>query len=75
MKNLRERTEKQLERVENAIAAIESGAQSYMIEENGMRRELRRGDLEALYKREKALILRLNRLSGRSTSRTIPAMD
>ena len=75
MKSLKEKTEKQLERVENAIAAIESGAQSYFIEENGMRRELRRGDLETLYQREKTLILRLKRLSGRSISRMIPSMQ
>ena len=75
MRNLREKTEKQLERVEDAIAAIESGAQSYFIEENGMRRELKRGDLDTLYKRESVLLLRLKRLTGQSTSRMIPSMD
>ncbi len=41
----------QLERVQAAIAAIESGAQSYRIGN----RSLTKGDLATLYKRENAL--------------------
>ena len=71
--NLVERTQKQLDSVQDAIAAIESGAQSYFIEENGMRRDLKRGDLEVMYKRENSLIARLQKLTGRSHSRMYPS--
>ena len=67
------RTQKQLENVQRAIEVIETGAQSYFIEENGMRRELKRGDLETLYKRENSLIARLQKLSGRSHSKIYPS--
>lgn len=44
-----ESLEIQLERVQKAIAAIESGAQSYQI----ANRKITRGDLATLYAREK----------------------
>lgn len=47
-----ESIESQLERVQAAIAAIEAGAQDYMI---GSRR-VTRGDLATLYKRERELL-------------------
>ena len=50
-----ESTETQLERVQAAIAAIESGAQSYSI--GG--RTLTKADLKTLYEREKDLKLLL----------------
>ena len=71
--NLLKTTQKQLESVILAISAIEAGAQSYSLEENGMRRELKRGDLEALYKRENALFSRLQKLSGRSVTKIYPS--
>ncbi len=71
--NLAERTQKQLDSVQKAIETIESGAQSYFIEENGMRRDLRRGDLEAMYARENTLIARLQKLTGRSHSKIYPS--
>ena len=71
--NLVERTQKQLNEVQEAISVIESGAQSYFIEENGMRRELKRGNIEALYRRENDLIARLQKLKGRSHSKIYPS--
>lgn len=71
--NLAERTQKQLENVQKAIEVIETGAQSYFIEENGMRRELKRGDLETLYKRENDLLARYQKLTGRSHSKIYPS--
>lgn len=71
--NLAERTRKQLDSVQASIEAIENGAQSYFIEENGMRRELKRGDLEVMYKRENTLIARLQKLTGRSHSKIYPS--
>lgn len=46
-----ESLEKQLERVQTAIAAIETGAQEYQIDN----RRLTRADLSTLYARERTL--------------------
>ncbi len=59
-----ESTETQLERVQAAIAAIESGAQSYSI--GG--RTLTKADLKTLYEREKDLKLSLADETYGSTS-------
>lgn len=45
----------QLERVQSAIAAIESGAQAFTV----LGRTYQRGDLKVLYDREKELIRRV----------------
>ncbi len=45
----------QLARVQAAIAAIEGGAQEYMVEG----RTFRRGDLRMLYEREERLLARI----------------
>lgn len=71
--NLAEITLKQLKSVQGAISKIEQGAQAYFIEENGMRRELKRGDLEAFYKRENDLLARYQKLTGRSHSKIYPS--
>ena len=71
--NLVAQTLKQLESVQNAISKVESGAQGYFIEENAMRRELRRADVEALYKRENDLIARYQKLTGKSYSLIYPS--
>lgn len=55
-----ESLETQLERVQMAIAAIESGAQSYQI----ANRKVTRGDLATLYAREKSLKAEIARTSG-----------
>lgn len=47
----------QLTRVQTAIAAIESGAQSITAEDG---RSLTRGNLKALYEREKSLLRRID---------------
>ena len=52
--------ETQLERVQMAIAAIESGAQSYQI----ANRKVTKGDLATLYAREKSLKAEIARASG-----------
>jgi hypothetical protein len=54
---LAETLEAQLERVQAAIAAIESGAQDYTI---GQRR-FTRANLETLYRREADLLRRIDR--------------
>lgn len=59
-----ESTETQLERVQAAIAAIESGSQSYSI--GG--RTLTKADLKTLYEREKDLKLSLSDETYGSTS-------
>ena len=59
-----ESTETQLERVQAAIAAIESGSQSYSI--GG--RTLTKADLKTLYEREKDLKLSLSDGAYGSTS-------
>lgn len=51
-----ETLQEQLERVQSAIAAIESGAQEYSI---GGRR-VRKADLPVLYEREKDLLTRID---------------
>lgn len=56
MINLAETLEAQLERVQAAIAAIESGAQDYTI---GQRR-FTRANLETLYRREADLLRRID---------------
>ena len=55
-----ESLETQLERVQMAIAAIESGAQSYQI----ANRKVIKGDLATLYAREKSLKAEIARASG-----------
>lgn len=55
-----ESLETQLERVQMAIAAIESGAQSYQI----ANRKVTKGDLATLYSREKSLKAEIARASG-----------
>lgn len=55
-----ESLETQLERVQMAIAAIESGAQSYQI----ANRKVTKGDLATLYAREKSLKAEIARASG-----------
>ena len=55
-----ESLETQLERVQLAIAAIESGAQSYQI----ANRKVTKGDLATLYAREKSLKAEIARASG-----------
>lgn len=55
-----ESLETQLERVQMAIAAIESGAQSYQI----ANRKVTKGDLATLYAREKSLKAEIVRASG-----------
>lgn len=55
-----ESLEIQLERVQMAIAAIESGAQSYQI----ANRKVTRGDLATLYAREKSLKAEIARAEG-----------
>ena len=55
-----ESLETQLERVQMAIAAIESGAQSYQI----ANRKVTKGDLATLYDREKSLKAEIARASG-----------
>ena len=55
-----ESLETQLERVQMAIAAIESGAQSYQI----ANRKVTKGDLATLYAREKSLKAESARASG-----------
>lgn len=55
-----ESLEDQLTRVQTAIAAIESGAQSYSI----AGRSLSRADLETLYRREQFLLGRIARRDG-----------
>ena len=55
-----ESLETQLERVQMAIAAIESGAQSYQI----ANRNVTKGDLATLYAREKSLKAEIARASG-----------
>ena len=55
-----ESLETQLERVQMAIAAIESGAQSYQI----ANRKVAKGDLATLYAREKSLKAEIARASG-----------
>lgn len=55
-----ESLEIQLERVQMAIAAIESGAQSYQI----ANRKVTRGDLAILYAREKSLKAEIARAEG-----------
>lgn len=52
-----ESTATQLERVQNAIAAIEGGAQSFTV----LGRQYTRGELSTLYAREKDLLARLER--------------
>lgn len=71
--NLVAQTLKQLESVQNAISKVEGSAQGYFIEENGMRRELKRADVEALYKRENDLIARYQKLTGKSYSLIYPS--
>lgn len=56
-----------LARVQAAIAAIESGAQSISVEG----RSYTRGNLETYYKREEQLELKIKREAGTSVSRTI----
>ena len=55
-----ESLETQLERAQMAIAAIESGAQSYQI----ANRKVTKGDLATLYAREKSLKAEIARASG-----------
>ena len=55
-----ESLETQLGRVQMAIAAIESGAQSYQI----ANRKVTKGDLATLYAREKSLKAEIARASG-----------
>ena len=55
-----ESLETQLERVQMAIAAIQSGAQSYQI----ANRKVTKGDLATLYAREKSLKAEIARASG-----------
>ena len=55
-----ESLETQLERVQMAIAAIESGAQSYQI----ANRKVTKGDLATLCAREKSLKAEIARASG-----------
>ena len=55
-----ESLETQLERVQMAIAAIESGAQSYQI----ANRKVTKGDLATLYAREKSLKAEIARARG-----------
>ena len=55
-----ESLEIQLERVQKAIAAIESGAQSYQI----ANRKITRGDLATLYARERSLKSEIAREDG-----------
>ena len=55
-----ESLETQLERVQMAIAAIESGAHSYQI----ANRKVTKGDLAILYAREKSLKAEIARASG-----------
>ena len=55
-----ESLETQLERVQKAIAAIESGAQSYQIANH----KVTKGDLATLYAREKSLKAEIARASG-----------
>ena len=55
-----ETLETQLERVQTAIAAIESGAQSYRIDN----RQLTRADLATLYARESSLKAAIARRDG-----------
>ena len=55
-----ESLETQLERVQMAIAAIESGAQSYQI----ANRKVTKVDLATLYAREKSLKAEIARASG-----------
>ena len=55
-----ESLETQLEREQMAIAAIESGAQSYQI----ANRKVTKGDLATLYAREKSLKAEIARASG-----------
>lgn len=53
----------QLDRVQTAISAIESGSQEYSVGA-GVSRTVKRGDLEALYKRETYLRRMVDRESG-----------
>jgi len=59
----------QLTRVQAAIAAIEEGAQMITAEDG---RTVRRGDLKALYDREKNLLRRINFESNKG--RTVAEM-
>lgn len=65
------RLRQQLRSVQRAIKKIEVGAQEAHIESNGSSRRSRQADLETLYNRERDLIIRLNRMSGRGSSRSI----
>lgn len=64
--------EQQLESVQRAIAAIESGGQEVDIEVNQNRRRVTRADLRDLYRRENQLKAAINRQNGGGVWHVIP---
>ncbi len=64
--------EQQLESVQKAITAIESGGQEVDIEVNQNRRRVRRGDLRELYRREYQLKMAIMRQNGGGAFYGIP---
>jgi len=65
----------QLEEVQEAIAAVQSGSQEYQIGSSSGGRRLRRADLESLLKREQWLTEQLEKygdiIPGQMTSRRV----
>lgn len=64
--------EEQLESVQKAIAAIESGGQETDIEVSDNRRRVVRGRLKDLYDREARLQMAIRRRNGGSVSYAVP---
>ncbi|MDQ3235511.1 MAG: hypothetical protein M3Q07_27185 [Pseudobdellovibrionaceae bacterium] len=66
------RLEQQLESVQKAIAAIESGGQEVDIEVNQNRRRVTRADLRELYRRENQLKVAIERQNDGGVWHVIP---
>ncbi len=64
--------EQQLESVQKAIMAIESGGQEIDIEVNQNRRRVTRADLRELYRRENQLKTAIRRQNGGGIIHAIP---
>ena len=67
------RTERQLDSVRDEIERIERDGQEAEFESNGARRRMRRTELATLYARERELISRMLRLTGRGVSFVTPS--
>lgn len=67
-------TTEQLERVQAAIAKIESGGQSYTVQGAGGGVTYTRADLAELYKREERLLAQLNRENASSSGMRVRLM-